>query len=624
MFFYSLAKKLAHPLFFYYGNSYFFSKPKRFRVFKFHRSFWQSTGQTNRFLCRFKYYNDRFYNLSVFGKRIIKESFSKPLFFDFSITKLSSLFPHRWLGVVLLFSGFAKSTKEVFFFLRSGFVFVNGKRQFRYRRVLTQGDVVSLQKPISRFSEKVPINPHYFVANAKTSSLLFLGFSGVLFMPGLQFQPFLVPKKNALKSRKRFQQRVNHVKKVFFRNLKFSCFWMFLLKIQKVAQWQRIGFGYRGPPVRIRPFWFFYKKMTIKNYPLARRKAARFGFYSERFALNMRKCFFLDKHLIHFCFPLVSFTLSAHSLESRPFLWISSILRTIRCNRFQNINFRLLKSDFFVKIDSLFNRLYRNKPSSLIAIKGATVSIKRIFARFRRKGKFTDWRFGWVFAFSPLFRSSFDFFAKLLLSRQDKISWQFISSSFFAFQRAQVSQKTLISNKGSLLLRFTENFIIKQFKQAYKICIFDTKKSNFFFSSQLFVEELCFLFLVLKKKRIAKEFLKVFRSWLIFRVQKSFAFGIKGVSVVISGRLPGRGKAGIKKFRVGKTPFQNSKQRLDFWHQSFRSSRGVFHVKVWVLYLFRGLVTFCPYRLMARTLLFHGENASSILAEGILSFCIIT
>ena len=43
-------------------------------------------------------------------------------------------------------------------------------------------------------------------------------------MPSLQFQPFLVPKKNALKSRKRFQQRVNHVKKSFFSKFKVFLF----------------------------------------------------------------------------------------------------------------------------------------------------------------------------------------------------------------------------------------------------------------------------------------------------------------------------------------------------------------------------------------------------------------
>ena len=59
---------------------------------------------------------------------------------------------------------------------------------------------------------------------------------------------------------------------------------------------------------------------------------------------------------------------------------------------------------------------------------------------------------------------------------------------------------------------------------------------------------------------------------------------VQGIQIILSGRFPGRGKAEVRKFRVGRTPFQDNQQKLEFSQGVFRTFRGLLNIRVWVLY----------------------------------------
>ena len=165
----------------------------------------------------------------------------------------------------------------------------------------------------------------------------------------------------------------------------------------------------------------------------------------------------------------------------------------------------------------------------------------------------------------------------------------FCTNSFFLTKRPGLTFRIISQNhirmSGSQLqkvslFRYLEYQNAIQLQTAIRL--HSRKVGGLFFSSQRLVTELLLLFFVIRGQRKKTEFFSKLRFWIQDRLRSRL--NVQGVQIILSGRFPGRGKAEIRKFRVGRTPFQDNQQKLDFSQGTFRTFRGLLNIRIWVLY----------------------------------------
>lgn len=195
----SLALRIAHPLFFSYNKTNFYSNKKHCYFRQLQNTFVFQQKEYCRFQHRFLYYNDRGFSFFVFGQKRLKESFSKLFALELPQNKLTAVVPLRWLGVVLLNSGFFQTRRAVLVGLKQGKIFVNGKVQKQYTATLRQGDFVFIQEHLFRFFSSSPLCIGNLVVYPGISAFVFLGFGGTLCFPSPQHRSFLFSKRDTLR-----------------------------------------------------------------------------------------------------------------------------------------------------------------------------------------------------------------------------------------------------------------------------------------------------------------------------------------------------------------------------------------------------------------------------------------
>lgn len=162
------------------------------------------------------------------------------------------------------------------------------------------------------------------------------------------------------------------------------------------------------------------------------------------------------------------------------------------------------------------------------------------------------------------------------LSKAFKLFFKNVKRIHFIFDCVNKDYKIIKKNfkyASNVLGRFKRTFF---FKEGLELICYVSSLPN---SANLFAHFLANSLKQIKRHGFFFKFLKK----VLFGVFSSRFSKIKGIKVLIKGRINGRPRARHKIFKIGKLPIQSFKEKVDFSEATSHNSNGTYGVKVWIV-----------------------------------------
>jgi|GEM_PF-2823557 len=171
-----------------------------------------------------------------------------------------------------------------------------------------------------------------------------------------------------------------------------------------------------------------------------------------------------------------------------------------------------------------------------------------------------------------------------------------VDSNSFPFKLSKVFQ---LFFKDVKTVHFVFNCVNKDYKimkkkMKYSLNFLGRFKRTFFFKEGL--ELACYSSMVPNSANLFAQFLanslkRIKRHGFFFKFLKKVLIGIffsksskvKGIKILIKGRINGRPRAKLKFFKIGNLPIQSINEKVDFSEAVAHNSNGTYGVKVWVV-----------------------------------------
>ncbi len=175
--------------------------------------------------------------------------------------------------------------------------------------------------------------------------------------------------------------------------------------------------------------------------------------------------------------------------------------------------------------------------------------------------------------------------------------------SYFPTSKSKLDNRKLIKSlmyylQNKISIKIIFNNVLYLIKKNYKILNFYNIRLRKYKNKIEFFNEFIFIFMILSKKKKSRLLSTIISIQLIGLKRHNFFFNflkyslnlllsttfnnIKGIKIIIKGRLNGKPRSNNQIIQIGQVPLQTLDNKVDYFESTAFTLLGSFGIKVWI------------------------------------------